>query len=96
MGAPATRPPSESALSLSGAVALHGVRRVAVRELTWGRAWGRVYGSTGYGQQADVWSLGVVCFALLGGRFPYKQTEPRALVSPGPRACRSTPPWTVR
>ena len=41
----------------------------------------RVYGSSGYGFPADIWSLGVICFALLGGRFPYKQTEPRALVS---------------
>jgi hypothetical protein len=51
----------------------------------------RIYGSSGYGYPADMWSLGVICFALLGGRFPYKQTEPRALVScalAGARAVR--------
>lgn len=26
-----------------------------------------------------MWSLGVVVFALMGGRFPYKEVEPRAL-----------------
>ena len=26
-----------------------------------------------------MWSLGVIVFALMGGRFPYKEVEPRAL-----------------
>ncbi|GAA5891720.1 hypothetical protein JCM6882_006181 [Rhodosporidiobolus microsporus] len=33
----------------------------------------------GYGLKADIWSLGVIAFITLGGRFPYKQTEPLAL-----------------
>ncbi|GAA5977936.1 hypothetical protein JCM11641_004338 [Rhodosporidiobolus odoratus] len=30
----------------------------------------------GYGLKADVWSLGVVAFCCMGGRFPYKKTDP--------------------
>ncbi|TKA50891.1 hypothetical protein B0A53_05762 [Rhodotorula sp. CCFEE 5036] len=30
----------------------------------------------GYGLKADMWSLGVIAFCCLGGRFPYKKTEP--------------------
>ncbi|GAA5854138.1 hypothetical protein JCM8547_008241 [Rhodosporidiobolus lusitaniae] len=30
----------------------------------------------GYGLKADVWSLGVIAFICMGGRFPYKKTEP--------------------
>ncbi|GAA6002918.1 hypothetical protein JCM10207_001897 [Rhodosporidiobolus poonsookiae] len=33
----------------------------------------------GYGLKADVWSLGVIAFCCMGGRFPYKKTEPFAL-----------------
>ena len=33
----------------------------------------------GYGLPVDLWSLGVVIWCLMGGRFPYKQTEPLAL-----------------
>ncbi|KAL8292946.1 hypothetical protein RQP46_000640 [Phenoliferia psychrophenolica] len=39
-----------------------------------------VYSVEGYGLAADLWSLGVVIFCLLGGRFPYKaQDDPVAL-----------------
>ncbi|SGY14080.1 BQ5605_C010g06053 [Microbotryum silenes-dioicae] len=38
-----------------------------------------MYSEEGYGLAADCWSLGVVVFAMMGGRFPYKATEPRAL-----------------
>lgn len=30
----------------------------------------------GYGLKADMWSLGVIAFCCLGGRFPYKKTDP--------------------
>ncbi|GAA6032579.1 hypothetical protein JCM8097_004825 [Rhodosporidiobolus ruineniae] len=30
----------------------------------------------GYGLKADVWSLGVIAFCCLGGRFPFKKTDP--------------------
>ncbi|GAA5836600.1 hypothetical protein JCM11251_002673 [Rhodosporidiobolus azoricus] len=33
----------------------------------------------GYGLKADIWSLGVIAYIILGGRFPYKQTDPLAL-----------------
>ncbi|GAA5890575.1 hypothetical protein JCM8208_004920 [Rhodotorula glutinis] len=33
----------------------------------------------GYGLKADVWSLGVIAFCCLGGRFPYKKTDPEEL-----------------
>lgn len=26
-----------------------------------------------------MWSVGIIVFALMGGRFPYKEVEPRAL-----------------
>ncbi|SCV69777.1 BQ2448_1171 [Microbotryum intermedium] len=38
-----------------------------------------MYSEEGYGLAADCWSLGVVVFAMMGGRFPYKATESRAL-----------------
>ncbi|KAK4704262.1 hypothetical protein P7C70_g1946, partial [Phenoliferia sp. Uapishka_3] len=38
-----------------------------------------VYTPGGYGAEVDMWSLGVVVFCLMGGRFPYKNTEPLAL-----------------
>ncbi|KAI5475145.1 hypothetical protein MNV49_001889 [Pseudohyphozyma bogoriensis] len=38
-----------------------------------------IYTNQGYGTAADCWSLGVIIFSLMGGRFPYKQTEPLAL-----------------
>lgn len=34
----------------------------------------------GYGLKADVWSLGVIAFITMGGRFPYKKTDPVELV----------------
>lgn len=40
---------------------------------------GRVYSEEGYSLPADMWSVGVIVFALMGGRFPYKEVEPRAL-----------------
>ncbi|GAA5828665.1 hypothetical protein JCM3766R1_003778 [Sporobolomyces carnicolor] len=30
----------------------------------------------GYGLKADVWSLGVIAFCCMGGRFPFKKTDP--------------------
>ncbi|BGP00247.1 putative Calcium/calmodulin-dependent protein kinase II (putative) [Rhodotorula toruloides] len=39
-----------------------------------GRGQGR-----GYGLKVDVWSLGIIAFCCLGGRFPYKETEPAKL-----------------
>ncbi|KAM0748582.1 Pkinase-domain-containing protein [Meredithblackwellia eburnea MCA 4105] len=35
-----------------------------------------VYLQQGYGAPVDMWSLGVVVFCLMGGRFPYKNTNP--------------------
>jgi len=34
----------------------------------------------GYGLKADVWSLGVIAFCCMGGRFPFKKTDPFELV----------------
>jgi calcium/calmodulin-dependent protein kinase I len=39
----------------------------------------RVYSNEGYSLPADMWSVGIIVFALMGGRFPYKSVEPRAL-----------------
>ncbi|BGP25373.1 hypothetical protein JCM10295v2_004297 [Rhodotorula toruloides] len=33
----------------------------------------------GYGLKADVWSLGIIAFCCLGGRFPYKETDPEKI-----------------
>lgn len=52
--------------------------RCTVRELM-NRRTDRVYGPNGYSLPADMWSVGIICFALMGGRFPYKEVEPRAL-----------------
>ncbi|ORY87499.1 kinase-like domain-containing protein [Leucosporidium creatinivorum] len=35
-----------------------------------------MYSSDGYGFPADCWSLGVITFAMMGGRFPYRATIP--------------------
>lgn len=35
-----------------------------------------MYDGRGYGLPADCWSLGVVVFAMMGGRFPYRATDP--------------------
>lgn len=40
-----------------------------------------VYANEGYSIPSDMWSLGVIIFATMGGRFPYKNTEPRALAN---------------
>lgn len=39
----------------------------------------RIYSDEGYSLPADMWSVGVIVFALMGGRFPYKEVEPKAL-----------------
>jgi len=31
-----------------------------------------VLGSRGYGQECDIWSLGVIMYILLSGEFPFK------------------------
>ncbi|GAA5970347.1 hypothetical protein JCM21900_001652 [Sporobolomyces salmonicolor] len=35
----------------------------------------------GYGLKADVWSLGVIAFCCMGGRFPFKKTDPLELAN---------------
>lgn len=45
-----------------------------------------MYSKKGYSLPVDCWSLGCLVFAMMGGRFPYKATDPLALVS-----CRAKP-----
>ncbi|KAL8280726.1 hypothetical protein RQP46_006730 [Phenoliferia psychrophenolica] len=51
-----------------------------------------VYSLDGYSSGVDMWSLGVVVFCLIGGRFPYKETAPLALA----HEARTTPLYFPR
>lgn len=39
-----------------------------------------VYAKKGYGKPADMWSLGVIAFVCLAGRFPFKHLEGSAFL----------------
>ncbi|GAA5825886.1 hypothetical protein JCM10212_006203 [Sporobolomyces blumeae] len=68
-------PPSERLYTIAGSAGYSAPEmypRGGV-DLEGGRA---VRGTRGYGLKADVWSLGVIAFCCMGGRFPYKKTDP--------------------
>lgn len=56
-----------------------------------------VHDRTGYSKPVDLWSLGVVVFLMLGGRFPYLGNDAATVAKEGKdRNIRFTrkPPWT--
>ncbi|GAA5929405.1 serine/threonine-protein kinase [Sporobolomyces koalae] len=64
-------PPGERLYTIAGSAGYSAPEMYPTGGVSLGRARG-----AGYGLKADVWSLGVIAFCCMGGRFPYKKTDP--------------------
>ncbi|GAA6010340.1 hypothetical protein JCM11491_006275 [Sporobolomyces phaffii] len=70
-GLAAYLPPGERLYTIAGSAGYSAPEMYPREGISLGRGQGK-----GYGLKADVWSLGVVAFCCMGGRFPFKKTDP--------------------
>ncbi|GAA5828223.1 hypothetical protein JCM5353_003898 [Sporobolomyces roseus] len=70
-GLAAYLPPGERLYTIAGSAGYSAPEMYPREGISMGKGKGG-----GYGLKADVWSLGVIAFCCMGGRFPFKKTDP--------------------